>query len=159
MSTRLNELNTTSFQNPSRAAIAALLRTARTIAVLGLSAARDRPSYGVARALQQFGYRIIPVNPALRTWEGLPAIPDLEHLPDVLGPGESVDIVDVFRQPRHVDAIVTSCLKLKLPALWLQLGVVDEAAALRAQAGGMVVVMDKCLYVERRALLQDGAGD
>lgn len=141
-----------SFLNPSQADIATLLRSARTIAVLGLSANAVRPSHGVAQALRRFGYRIIPVNPALRTWEGLPAIPDLEHLPDVLAPGESVDIVDVFRQPRHVDGIVDACLALNLPALWLQLGVVNEPAAVRARAGGMVVVMDKCLKVERARL-------
>jgi predicted CoA-binding protein len=63
-----------------------------------------------------------------------------------------VDIVDVFRQSRHVDAIVDSCLRLGIPALWLQLGVINEVAAERARAGGMKVVMDRCIYVERRAL-------
>lgn len=140
------------FQNPSAAAIATLLRSARTIAVLGLSPDPSRPSHGVAQALQRYGYRIIPVNPALPTWEGLPVIPDLEHLSDVLHPGETVDIVDVFRQPRHVEAVVDSCLSLRIPALWLQMGVINEPAALRAQAGGMVVVMDKCLKVERAGL-------
>lgn len=141
-----------SFRNPGHTTIAALLRSARIIAIPGLSANADRPSHGVALALRRFGYRIIPVNPALKEWEGIPAIPDLEHLPDVLAPGEQVDIVDVFRQPRHVDAIVDSCLELRLPALWLQLGVINETAALRAQAAGMTVVMDKCIYVEREAL-------
>ncbi len=140
------------FQNPSTADIAALLKRARTIAVVGLSNDPGRPSYGVALAMQRFGYRIIPVNPSLKTWQGIPAIADLEHLPTVLRPGEKVDIVDVFRQPGAVDAIVDTCLALKLPALWLQLGVINEIAAERALAGGMTVVMNRCIYVDRTAL-------
>jgi predicted CoA-binding protein len=140
------------FTNPTQEEIAALLRSARTIAVLGLSDDASRPSHGVALALKRFGYRIIPVNPSLKSWEGIPAIPDLDHLSAVLRQGETVDIVDVLRQPQHVDAIVDTCLRLGLPALWLQLGVVNEPAALRAQAGGMMVVMDKCLYVEKARL-------
>lgn len=140
------------FRSPASAEIKTLLTTARTIAVLGLSADPHRPSYGVALAMQRFGYRIIPVNPSLKVWQGIPAIPDLNHLPSVLRQGDQVDIVNVFRQPRHVDAIVDSCLALRLPALWLQLGVVNEPAAERAQAGGMTVVMDRCIYVDRAAL-------
>lgn len=141
-----------SFRNPSEAAIANLLRAARTIAVVGLSGNSSRPSYGVARGLQRFGYRIIPVNPNLETWEGERAVPDLDHLPQVLAVGERVDIVDVFRRPEHVAGIVEDCLRLGLPTLWLQLGVIDQRAAERARAAGMVVVMDRCLYVDRAAL-------
>lgn len=141
-----------SFHNPPPEGIAALLRTARTIAVLGLSDNPARPSCSVSLAMQQYGYRIIPVNPALKSWKGIPAIPDLDHLPTVLRPGDRVDIVNVFRQPEHVDAIVDHCLALKLPALWLQLGVVNESAAERARAGGMTVVMDRCIYVDRAAM-------
>ncbi|HEU4487277.1 MAG TPA: CoA-binding protein [Povalibacter sp.] len=138
-----------SFSNPPAAEIAQLLREARIIAVVGLSDNPQRPSYDVASALLDYGYRIIPVNPALAVWEGIRAIPDLDHLPQVLGPGEQVDIVDVFRQPQHVAGIVDDCVRLQLPALWLQLGVIDEVAAQRAQAAGMTVVMDKCIKVER----------
>jgi predicted CoA-binding protein len=120
--------------------------------VVGLSANPRRPSHEVARSLRQYGYRIIPVNPNLSEWEGERAIPDLNHLCDVLGPGERVDIVDVFRRPEHVAAIVDDCIRLKLPAIWLQLGVVDEAAARRAQAAGLTVVMDRCIKIERSAL-------
>jgi predicted CoA-binding protein len=141
-----------SFQNPPAGDIATLLRSARTIAVVGLSANPSRPSYGVALAMQRYGYRIIPVNPGLQSWQGIPAIPDLDHLPTVLRPGTKVDIVNVFRQPSQVDGIVDRCLALGLPALWLQLGVVDEAAANRARAGGMTVVMDRCIYVDRAAM-------
>ncbi len=140
------------FKNPASDEIASLLQSARTIAVAGLSDDSSRPSFGVALAMQRYGYRIIPVNPALSTWQGLKAVRDLEHLGDVLQPGEKVDIVDVFRQPQHVDAIVDSCLRLGIPALWLQLGVINEAAAERARAGGITVVMDRCIYVDRRAL-------
>jgi predicted CoA-binding protein len=138
-----------SFSNPPAAEIARLLREARIIAVVGLSDNPQRPSYDVASALLDYGYRIIPVNPALAVWEGIRAIPDLDHLTQVLGPGEQVDIVDVFRQPRYVASIVDDCVRLQLPALWLQEGVIDEVAAQRAQAAGMHVVMDKCMKVER----------
>lgn len=142
------------FANPSPERIAALLRAARTVAVLGLSDNPRRPSYGVAQALHDYGYRIVPVNPALAVWEGLRAIPDLDRLPDVLGPDERADIVDVFRRPEHVDAIVDDCIRLKLPVLWLQLGVVNETAAQRAVAAGITVVMDRCIEVERMRLEQ-----
>lgn len=137
------------FQNPSRAEITGLLTRARTIAVVGLSDNPMRPSYEVTEALQGYGYRIVPVNPALTAWQGIPAVPTLEAAVASLKPGERIDIVDVFRQPQHVAGIVDDCLRLELPALWLQLGVIDEAAALRAQAAGMTVVMDKCIKVER----------
>ena len=107
------------FVNPSTDAIAQLLRAARTIAVVGLSADRTRPSHGVAHALQRFGYRIIPVTPSAESILGEPAVPSLDQLPEVLGRGERVDIVDVFRRPEHVAGIVTDCIRLKLPALWL----------------------------------------
>lgn len=140
------------FTNPSPERIAALLRAARTVAVLGLSDNPQRPSYDVAHALLEYRYRIIPVNPALAVWEGLRAVPDLERLSDVLGPGERVDIVDVFRRSEHVDAIVDACIRLELPVLWLQLGVVNEAAAQRAVAAGITVVMDRCMKTERMRL-------
>jgi len=140
------------FVNPSAEEIARLLRSARTIAIVGLSADRTRPSHGVARALQRFGYRIIPVTPSAESILGEPAVPSLEHLPDVLGADERVDIVDVFRRPEHVSAIVDDCIRLKLPALWLQEGVIDQAAAERAVQAGIFTVMDRCLFKERSAL-------
>jgi predicted CoA-binding protein len=140
------------FVNPTTEEIARLLRAARIIAVLGLSADRTRPSHGVARALQRFGYRIIPVTPAAESILGEPAIATLDQLPEVLGPDEHVDIVDVFRRPEHVAGIVADCIRLKLPALWLQEGVVDQAAAERAVQAGIFTVMDRCLFKERAAL-------
>ncbi len=140
------------FSNPPPEQIAALLRAARTIAVVGLSADATRPSHGVARALQRFGYRVIPVNPALESVLGEPAVASLAQLPEVLGADERVDIVDVFRRPEHVAGIVAECIRLKLPALWLQEGVVDAAAAARAAAAGIFTVMDRCIFKERAAL-------
>ena len=138
------------FTNPSDDAIAELLLTAKTIAIVGVSDNPQRPSHEVASALLEFGHRIIPVNPVLAAWQGQRAIPDLEQLSDVLDAGERVDIVGVFRQPEQVDGIVASCLRLKLPTLWLQLGVINERAAWRAQEGGMTVVMDRCMKIERQ---------
>jgi predicted CoA-binding protein len=140
------------FENPPAEAIAKLLREAHIIAVVGLSADRTRPSHGVARALQRFGYRIIPVNPSAESILGEPAVANLDQLADVLGPDERVDIVDVFRRPEHVAGIVDDCIRLKLPALWLQEGVVDQVAAARAVQAGIFTVMDRCLFKERAAL-------
>jgi predicted CoA-binding protein len=140
------------FANPSAADIARLLRAAHTIAVVGLSPDRTRPSHGVARALQRFGYRIVPVNPNAASILGEPAVPALEQLPGVLGSDEHIDIVDVFRRPLHVAGIVEECIRLKLPALWLQDGVIDAAAAERARDAGIFTVMDRCLFRDRAAL-------
>jgi len=140
------------FANPPEAEIAALLKRASIIAVVGLSRDPTRPSHGVARALQRFGYRIIPVTPAAEMILGELAVPALAQLPEVLASDEQVDIVDVFRRPEHVPGIVTECIRLQLPALWLQEGVVDEAAAARARAAGIFTVMDRCLFKARAAL-------
>ena len=140
------------FHNPDAETIATLLQRARVIAIVGLSADPTRPSHGVARGLQRFGYRIIPVTPSADTVLGERAVPDLDHLGAVLAAGEQVDIVDVFRRPEHVAGIVDDCIRLGLPALWLQDGVIDAAAAARAQAAGIVTVMDRCLWRDRAAL-------
>ena len=140
------------FDNPPAQQIARLLREARVIAIVGLSADRTRPSHGVARALQRFGYRIIPVTPSAESILGEPAVATLDQLPDVLAPDERVDIVDVFRRPEHVAQIVSDCIRLKLPALWLQEGVIDAVAAERAVQAGIFTVMDRCLFKVRAAL-------
>ena len=140
------------FSNPSTQRIQALLHEARIVAIVGLSDNPQRPSYEVGSYLVDRGYRVIPVNPALAVWEGVRAVPDLDHLRDVLGPGEQVDIVDVFRRPQYVDGIVDDCIRLKLPTLWLQLGIVNEAAAQRALDAGITVVMDRCMKVERKKM-------
>lgn len=140
------------FQNPSSAEIETLLRSAKTVAVVGLSDNPDRPSYRVSDALQEFGYRVIPVNPALKWVLGVPAVPDLDQVRGQLGPGETLDIVDVFRQSQFVPEIVDACIRLKVPALWLQDGVIHEEAAERARKAGIFVVMDRCIYRDRAAL-------
>ena len=140
------------FLNPKAEEVAKLLRAARTIAVVGLSPDRTRPSHGVAKALQRFGYRIIPVNPFAESILGEPAVPSLDQLPEVLASDERVDIVDVFRRREHIAGIVEACIRLQLPALWLQEGVVDESAAARAVQAGIFTVMDRCLFRERAAL-------
>lgn len=136
------------FTNPSLPEIRELLKRIKTIAVVGLSASPSRPSHGVATALQGFGYRIIPVNPALSEVLGQKAYPDLRAVP------EPIDLVDVFRQSSQVSAIVDDCIALKLPAVWLQDGVVDESAARRAQAAGLTVVMDRCIYRDYAQLMR-----
>lgn len=128
------------FINPPMEEIKDLLQRIKTIAVVGLSASPNRSSHSVVKALQDFGFRIIPVNPTLSNVLGEKAYPSLHDLP------EPVDLVDVFRKSSHVAGLVKECIALKLPALWLQDGVVDEAAAWRAHEAGMTVVMDRCIY-------------
>ena len=128
------------FSNPAPAEICRLLREIRSVAVLGLSPNATRPSFRVAQALQGFGYRIIPVRPRVNEVLGATAYPDLASLPEI------PDIVDVFRAPEHVPAIVDECIRLGIPRLWLQDGVVNEVAALRAQQAGIEVVMDRCMF-------------
>jgi uncharacterized protein len=140
------------FANPTAQEIARVLRATHTIAVVGLSADQTRPSYRVAQAMQRFGYRIVPVNPAGGVILGEQAVPSLERLSEVLGADTRVDLVDVFRRSEHVAAIVADCIRLKLPALWLQEGVSDEAAATRAVSAGIFTVMDRCIYKERAAM-------
>ncbi|MBU3903480.1 MAG: CoA-binding protein [Gammaproteobacteria bacterium] len=137
------------FSNPSPADICRLLRESHTVAVVGLSPNAARPSFNVARALQGFGHRIVPVRPLVDEVLGEQAYADLESIPF------PVDIVDVFRAPEHVPAIVDSCIKLGIKRLWLQDGVVNEEAALRAQAAGITVVMDRCMFRDHTQLCAD----
>jgi predicted CoA-binding protein len=140
------------FENPAPAEIAAFLRRIRTIAILGVSETPGRPSHHVAHELQKFGYRIVPVNPTAQEILGERAWPDLESALAGAGP---VDVVDVFRRPEHVAGIVADCIRLKVPALWLQEGVIDEAAAQAARAAGIFTVMDRCMFKERLKISAD----
>jgi uncharacterized protein len=135
------------FQNPPPEEIRSLLRTVKSIAVLGLSDNPERPSYRVAKAMQGFGYRIVPVRPGQRQVLGETAYARLADLPDV------PDLVDVFRAPEHVPGIVDECIALGVKRLWLQEGVVNDAAAEKARAAGMVVVMDRCLWKDYVAVM------
>ena len=136
------------FDNPSNERLRELLNEIRTIAVVGLSPRPNRPSFRVARAMQQFGFRIVPVRPAVDSVLGERAYPDLYALP------QPVDLVNVFRNPNEIGPIVDACIALKLPRLWLQDGVVNESEALRAQAAGIEVVMDRCVYRDYVALIK-----
>ncbi|MGQ0840838.1 CoA-binding protein [Actinokineospora sp.] len=124
-----------------------LVRESRTVAVVGLSADPARPSHGVARYLVASGLRVFPVNPALRTWEGLPAYASLADI------GEPVDIVDVFRRAEHAPEVAAQAVAAGAGALWLQMGVISEQAARIATDAGLDVVMDRCLAVEHREVV------
>lgn len=132
------------FENPSAEERCALLKRVKTIAVVGLSPNPARPSYGVAQAMQGFGYTIVPVHPAAREVLGIKAYPLLADVP------VPIDLVNVFRRAEHVDAVVDDCLRLGLKIIWIQEGIINEPAALRAQAGGITVVMDRCIYRDYR---------
>jgi hypothetical protein len=123
-----------------------LLRSARVIAVVGLSGDDMRPSYGVAQYMQRQGYRIIPVNPNQTEVLGEKAYGRLEDVPG------TIDIVDVFRRSQFVRGIVESAIRVGAKAVWMQEGVVDEAAAELARGAGLEVVMDRCILKDHRAL-------
>jgi predicted CoA-binding protein len=126
--------------------IADLLRSAHTIAVVGLSNKRWRASYGVSEYMQRAGYKIIPVNPEVREVLGERCYPDVESAP---GP---IDIVNIFRRSELVPEVVEAAIRVGAKAVWMQEGVVNEEAAARARAAGLMVVMDRCLLKEHRKL-------
>jgi predicted CoA-binding protein len=128
------------FENPGRDERCALLARVKNIAVVGLSPNPLRPSHGVSAAMQGFGYNVIPVHPAVKDVLGVKAHARLADIQ------QTVDLVNVFRQPEFVGGIVDECIALGMKALWLQDGVIDEAAAERARAAGIFVVMDRCIY-------------
>ncbi|HFQ81652.1 MAG TPA: CoA-binding protein [Desulfobacterales bacterium] len=127
-----------------------ILSDTQRIAVVGMSPKPNRPSNQVAAWLMAAGFEVIPVNPGQSTIMGLKCYPDLESIPG------QVDIVDVFRRPAEVPAIVDSALKIRAKVLWLQLGVIHAEAARRAQAAGLRVIMDRCLKVEHKRLKDAG---
>ncbi len=124
--------------------ITEILKSARIIAVVGLSSKRFRPSYGVAEYLQSAGYRIIPVNPNEREVLGEKCYARLEDIP------EKVDLVDIFRRPETVPEVVESAIRIGARAVWMQEGVIHSGAAELARQGGLVAVMDLCILKEHR---------
>jgi predicted CoA-binding protein len=132
---------------PATDEITELLKRAKTIAVVGLSDSPLRPSHGVAAYMQSQGYRIIPVNPSIKGALGEKAVGALSEIQ------EKIDIVDVFRRPEGVPEVVDEAIKLGVPAIWLQEGVIHEDAAAKARQAGIFVVMDKCILKEHRRRL------
>jgi predicted CoA-binding protein len=126
--------------------ISEILHSARTIAVVGLSGKRYRPSYGVAEYLQRAGYRIIPVNPEETEVLGEKSYPDLDSIP------EAVDLVDIFRRSEFVPEIVEAAIRKGAKVVWMQEGVIHEEAARRAEQAGLAVVMDHCILKDHRRL-------
>jgi predicted CoA-binding protein len=124
--------------------IAQLLRETRTIALIGASDRPDRPSYNVMRVLQDWGYRVLPVNPNI-TGEHVHG----EYVWRELGQiGEPIDMVDIFRRPIAAGEAVDEAIAAGAKSVWLQIGVINEAAAARAEAAGLKVVMDRCPAIE-----------
>jgi uncharacterized protein len=126
--------------------ISEILHSSRTIAVVGLSGKRFRPSYGVSEYLQKVGYRIIPVNPKETQVLGEKCYPDLDSVP------EPIDIVDIFRRSEFVPEIVEAAIRKGAKTIWMQEGVIHEAAARRAEEAGLTVFMDRCILKDHRRL-------
>ena len=135
---------------PPDSELADILRKGRVVAVVGISDRTDRPSHRVAQYLQEQGYRIVPVNPRLEQVLGERAYPDLDAVPF------AVDVVDVFRRPPEVPVVAEAAIRKGARVLWLQEGVVSEAAAEMARAAGLRVVMDRCMFKEHHRLSQSG---
>ena len=131
------------------AEIRKILQESRTVAVVGLSPNPERDSHEVARYLQEAGYRIPPVNPKADEILGERAYPDLASIPEEI----DVDVVDIFRQSEHVGPIVEEAIKAGAKTVWMQLGVINEDAAKKAEGAGLNVVMDLCMLREHKRLL------
>ena len=123
-----------------------ILNKYNSVAVVGLSDNPMRPSYQVAAYLIDAGYKIFPVNPNCKEILGLECYPDLNSIP------AKIDIVDVFRRPEHVGNIVKKSVEIGAKVIWLQLGVINHEAALKAQSLGLKVIMDRCIKIEHRRL-------
>ena len=129
--------------NPPPETLYKILNEAKVIAMVGASSRPERPSHGIMKLLQSFGYHVIPVNPNEERVLGEKAYPSLVDVP------EPVDIVDVFRRAEETPAIADEAVKIGAKTLWLQLGIANEETAARARMGGLNVVMDPCLKNSR----------
>ncbi|HSF33931.1 MAG TPA: CoA-binding protein [Candidatus Tectomicrobia bacterium] len=134
------------FQNPSDETIKEVLATPRTIAVVGCSPNPERDSHRIAKLLQSRGHRVIPVNPGHQTILGERCYATLRDIP------ERVEMVDIFRRSELVGPIVDEAIEVAARIVWMQLGVIDEQAAAKAQQAGLTVVMDRCPAIEYRRL-------
>ena len=133
---------------PETDPIRELLQRSKTIAVVGLSDSPMRPSYGVSAYMQSRGYRIIPVNPRIHEALGEKSYTSLAEVP------EKIDIVNIFRRPEYVPDIVDQAIELKIPAVWMQEGVIHQRAAEKAEKAGIFVAMDLCILKEHKARLR-----
>lgn len=122
-----------------------ILRSYRKIAVVGISNDRTRASNGVSRYMLGQGYEIVPVNPLITEFEGIPAVPDLASAPD------DIEIVNIFRRPEYAPEIVDAAIAKGAKAIWMQQGIVNEEAAERARQAGLAVVQDRCILIEHMA--------
>jgi predicted CoA-binding protein len=134
------------FQNPPDETIKVVLATPQTVAVVGCSPNPERDSHRIAKLLKARGHRVIPVNPGHRAILGETCYASLRDIP------EQVDMVDIFRRSEHVSPIVDEAIEVGARIVWMQLGVVDERAAAKAQSAGLTVVMDRCPAIEYRRL-------
>jgi hypothetical protein len=125
-----------------------ILKRAHTIAMVGASDKPDRDSYQVMAYLIAHGYRVIPVNPTVETVQSERSYPSLTAIP------ERVDVVDIFRSSDAVPPIVDEAIAIGAPVVWMQLGILNEGAAQRARAGGLDVIMDRCMRAEHRRLIE-----
>lgn len=137
-----------SFQRMNEPGTVAKILAMKTIAVVGLSDKEDRPSYRVALYLKGHGYRIVPVNPMIGEWLGEKSYARLEDIPF------KIDAVDVFRRSEDVPPIVKSAIAIGAAAVWMQEGVVSEAAAQEAESAGLLVVMDRCMKKAHEAFFR-----
>ncbi len=134
------------FQNPSDETIKAVLAAPQTVAVVGCSPDPERDSHRIAKLLKARGHRVIPVNPEHQAILGETCYASLRDIP------EQVDMVDIFRRSEHVAPIVDEAIEAGAKVVWMQLGVIDERAAAKAQSAGLTVVMDRCPAIEYRRL-------
>jgi predicted CoA-binding protein len=128
------------------AALRRILQENRTVAVVGLSPDRHRPSHLVAKYLLDHGYHVIPVNPGQEMILGQPCYPSLLEIP------EPVDVVNLFRKPQHVPLLIDQAIRIGAKVIWMQLGIVHEQAAAKARKAGLEVVMDRCMKIEHARL-------
>lgn len=140
----------TTATTPALEQLRQILTTSKTVAVVGLSDKPDRPSHTIPAYLQQQGYRIIPVNPKLTEVLGEKAYASVRDIP------EPIDVVQVFRRAEDVPPIVEDAIAKGAKVVWMQLGIVDEAAAVQAEAAGLQVVMDTCMGATHRLLRSRG---
>jgi uncharacterized protein len=134
---------------PSADPILDILKAAKSIAVVGISSKRFRPSYGVSEYLLTAGYKILPVNPRETEVHVLRCYASLEEVP------EAIDVVDIFRKAEEVPAVVEGAIKKRAKVVWMQQGIIHQEAGEKARAAGLMVVMDACMHVEHRKRVRE----